>query len=445
MSEQIDLRVCYAYSRSQSEERKACKAVLGEILSGLMAGRKSEFSAFSGKIHSSDISDADFIAGDPSHNELQAGENLPRPVPAVLILPSDNWGRDINSVLKNPAFDVAGVFRMNKLSGESRDSEDFGELAGVVKNLLRQVLRRRAGLHEEDLSKPVDWKVKLEPDCGTEFVSVFSTPAMQKMARQYKDALLDLDTPELRDLRKRAKSFSSKSLESRCNSLREYSLTRVPSLLLLGETGCGKTLLASAAANVIMPNTPLTKINIAAYNSDSIDAMLFGAKEGSFTSSIEDMMGMFIGHCGEVVFLDEIGDMDAESQTRLLTYMDNAHVLPRGMTESVCAPCILIAATNKDVKNDSSFRKDILNRFDHVIEIPALRARTKDLRLLISMLLQDKRINPGKVERISLDAVERIESRDFPGNFRELRFCISQAVNKAYSEGSRIICVRHLV
>ena len=57
MSEQIDLRVCYAYSRSQSEERKACKAVLGEILSGLMAGRKSEFSAFSGKIHSSDISD----------------------------------------------------------------------------------------------------------------------------------------------------------------------------------------------------------------------------------------------------------------------------------------------------------------------------------------------------------------------------------------------------
>ena len=80
-----------------------------------------------------------------------------------------------------------------------------------------------------------------------------------------------------------------------------------------------------------------------------------------------------------------------------------------------------------------------------MIEIPALRERTKDLRLLISMLLQDKRINPGKVERISLDAVERIESRDFPGNFRELRFCISQAVNKAYSEGSRIICVRHLV
>ena len=69
MSEQIDLRVCYAYSRSQSEERRACKAVLGEILSGLMSGRKSEFSAFSGKIHSSDISDADFIAGDPSHNK----------------------------------------------------------------------------------------------------------------------------------------------------------------------------------------------------------------------------------------------------------------------------------------------------------------------------------------------------------------------------------------
>ena len=140
--------------------------------------------------------------------------------------------------------------------------------------------------------------------------------------------------------------------------------------------------------------------------------------------------------------------MEAESQTRLLTYMDNAQVLPRGMAESVCAPCILIAATNKDVRNDDSFRKDILNRFDHVIEIPSLRERKQDLRLLVSMILQDSKINPAadgkrKAERISLDAINYLESCEYPGNFRELKFCISQAVNNAFSEGCRCLCLRH--
>ena len=140
--------------------------------------------------------------------------------------------------------------------------------------------------------------------------------------------------------------------------------------------------------------------------------------------------------------------MNPESQTRLLTYMDNAQVLPRGMADSVCAPCILIAATNKDVRNDASFRKDILNRFDHVIEIPSLRERKQDLRLLISMILQDSKINPfaggrRKAERISLDAIKYLEGRIYPGNFRELKFCISQAVGNAFSEGCDCLCLRH--
>ena len=115
--------------------------------------------------------------------------------------------------------------------------------------------------------------------------------------------------------------------------------------MILGETGCGKSLLSGGAASVIMPGKKLARVNISSYDTNSIDVMLFGAKEGSFTSSKEDIPGLFIEHCGEVVFLDEIGDMEAESQTRLLTYMDNAQVLPRGIADSVCAPCIKLKKT----------------------------------------------------------------------------------------------------
>ncbi|MBQ7545248.1 MAG: sigma-54-dependent Fis family transcriptional regulator [Synergistaceae bacterium] len=452
----IDVRVCYAYDMSaQVEERRQFKALLGEILEGLKAGGKQEFFAFSGKIRKSDITEADLIIGDPSHNSFKwispAEKESMQPVPALIILSSDVWSSDINNVLMNPVFNVMGVFRLAKLLGEGRDPEDFGEFAGVFKKILRQVLRKKAGLHEEDLSKPTDWKAKLDSGCSTDFVSLFSSPSMQLMARRYKDAVLDIDTPELRKVR--SQHFRSSTMSERLSELSGFGFgknARVPSMLILGETGCGKTLLATAAASVIMHNRPLTKINIASYTKDSVDAVLFGSVKGSYTGSITDRLGIFIEHCGEVVFLDEIGDMDAEIQTRLLTYMDNGNVLPRGMDRPVCVPCILIAATNRDVRHDPSFRKDIVNRFEHVIEIPALRERKQDIRLLISMVLQDARINPAspdgkrRAERISLDAIEYIEGKDFPGNFRELRFCLSQAVNKAYSEGSRCICVRHL-
>ena len=186
-------------------------------------------------------------------------------------------------------------------------------------------------------------------------------------------------------------------------------------------------------------------------NKESIGLMLFGAEKGSYTDSDRDRMGVLIGHCGEVVFLDEIGDMDIETQTHLLTYMDNGQVMPRGMASAVCSPCILIAATNKDVNNDSTFRKDILNRFEHVIEIPPIRERKQDMRLLISILLQNNKLNPfisdvqRKVQRISLDAIKYLEDREYSGNFRELKFRITQAVNSAFIEGNSCLCLRHFL
>lgn len=166
------------------------------------------------------------------------------------------------------------------------------------------------------------------------------------------------------------------------------------------------------------------------------------------------MPGAFIYHCGGTVFLDEIGDMSLESQTRLLTYMDDGKVTPLGMNDPILAPCILIAATNKDITNSKSsdFRQDIVHRFDHVIKIPSLKERKQYLRLLISLTLQDDKINPfidiainkRRVERISLDAIKYLEAYDFPGNYRELEFIPRQAVNNAFADGSSCICFRHI-
>ena len=451
-----DINICFAYkSKTEKEQLNLCKSLLNEIISQLMQQGKTEFDSL-GKIKdANDIYNADFIIGNSSHPDFQAKhtdehEQIPvRPIPAVILLTDDIWNKNVNAVSQNPLYDVRAIFRASKLFSAQKDMEEFGQFSEVVKNLLRHVLRKR-GLQERDFSKPVDWKVKVNNDCDTEFISLFSTPSMQRMARKYKDALLSLDDPILRKLRGNMKEMFD--LKKRCAEIKIFlgkTSFRVPSMLLLGETGCGKSLLSSIAASVIMPDKEFTKINISSYNKESIDLMLFGAEKGSYTDSDRDRMGVFIGHCGEVVFLDEIGDMDTETQTHLLTYMDNGQVLPRGMTSTVCSPCILIAATNKDVKNDSTFRKDILNRFEHVIEIPPISERKQDMRLLISMLLQNDNVNPvisnvqRKVQRISLDAIKYLEDREYSGNFRELKFRISQAVNSAYLDGNSCLCLRH--
>ena len=459
-----DINICFAYrTKNESEQLKLCRSLLDDIFAGLIQQGKAEFDSL-GKIKSAnDIYDADFIIGNSSHPDFQINHidmnesNFMRPIPAVILLSDDRWDKNVNTVSRNPLYDVRAIFRASKLFSESRDLEEFGQFSEVIKNLLRDVLRKK-GLKEEDFTKPINWKVKINSDCGTEFISLFSTPSMQRMAKKYKDALLSIDDPVLRKLRDSIKE--SLDLKKRCmeiknffgkNALDNINSYRVPSVLLLGETGCGKSLLSSIAASVIMPDKELTKINISSYNKESIDLMLFGAEKGSYTDSDRDRMGVFIEHCGEVVFLDEIGDMDIETQTHLLTYMDNGQVMPRGMANAVCSPCILIAATNKDVNNDSTFRKDILNRFEHVVEIPSIRERKQDMRLLISILLQNNKLNPfisdvqRKVQRISLDAIKYLEDREYTGNFRELKFRITQAVNSAFLEGNSCLCLRHFL
>ena len=141
------------------------------------------------------------------------------------------------------------------------------------------------------------------------------------------------------------------------------------------------------------------------------------------------------------MFLDEIGDAPAEIQAKLLLYLDNCGFEPRGWpyADGVHSPAYVVAATNRDLKArvaDGSFRSDLYYRFRHRLVVPPLRSRRSDLRVLIDFALQDPSINSltptgRQVERIHIEAIEKLERYEFPGNFRELEDILARAVFNA--------------
>lgn len=146
----IDVNICFAYknSKEQAGYFKTCRELIEGVISSLIeqgrSGVKSEFASLSGKIKTpGGISESDFIIGDPSHpnfHETHASESnlFLHPVPAVILLTNDTWGDDVNFILKNPLYDIRGIFRASKMN----DADEFGRFSEVIKTIVRQILRR---------------------------------------------------------------------------------------------------------------------------------------------------------------------------------------------------------------------------------------------------------------------------------------------------------------
>jgi two-component system, NtrC family, response regulator HydG len=214
-------------------------------------------------------------------------------------------------------------------------------------------------------------------------------------------------------------------------------------VLILGENGTGKDLVASAIhEQSLRANKPFIKVDAGALTESLFESELFGHKKGAFTDAREDRIGRFEAADGGTLFLDEIGNISLQQQAKLLSVLQNRQVIRLGTNEPVPVNIRLICATNlplSELANEQRFRKDLVYRINTVeMMLPPLRKRKEDIPLLAQYYINiyaEKYIKP----KIELDkkAIEKLMNHPFPGNVRELQYTIERAVIMAEGETLR--------
>src|SRR5690554_569559 len=210
-------------------------------------------------------------------------------------------------------------------------------------------------------------------------------------------------------------------------------------ILISGESGTGKELVARAihqqSARAKLPFLP---INCGAIPENLIESELFGHKKGAFTGAFADKKGLFEAAAGGTVFLDEIGELGQPMQVKLLRVLQERKVRPVGAAQELTIDCRILAATNRDLREEVAegrFREDLFYRLSVIpIEVPPLRERGSDLKLLIEHFVDElaaKRPESfGGVEILGIDSstMRILLNYDYPGNVRELQNIIERAV-----------------
>ena len=206
------------------------------------------------------------------------------------------------------------------------------------------------------------------------------------------------------------------------------------SVLVLGETGTGKELIARAVhSNSARKDRPLIKVNCATLPSGLIESELFGHEKGAFTGAGEKRIGRFELAQGGTIFLDEIGEMPPELQVKLLRVLQEHEIERIGGRDTIPIDVRVIAATNRDLQSaldDGSFRRDLYYRLNvFPIRLPPPRERVDDIPLLVHFFVQRYAGKIGrKISRIPASAMDRLIAYRWPGNVRELENVIERAV-----------------
>ena len=205
------------------------------------------------------------------------------------------------------------------------------------------------------------------------------------------------------------------------------------SILIQSDSGTGKELLAKAIHRASQrKDKPFVPINCAAIPDNLLESELFGHRKGAFTGAERDHEGLFTAAEGGTVFLDEIGDMPIEFQSKLLRVLEDYEIRPVGYTESTPTNVRIISATNHDLDDQISngrFREDLFYRLNVVVlELPTLSERREDIPMLTNHFLKKLRQQNPRcvVENFSPEAIELLVTAPWPGNIRQLLNVIEQ-------------------
>jgi DNA-binding NtrC family response regulator len=359
----------------------------------------------------------------------------------------------------------------NTLSGLMEILEEEGyEVRGVESGhkALRTLERERFDILLTDLKMPeidgmqlYEQTQSLAPEMKTVVMTAYSSvkdavDAMKRGVYEYLTKPLNLDElfvilkkavedqslrRENEELKDRLQgSYRFESIIGKSPSMQQvfktiYKVAKSQATVLIrGESGTGKELVARAVHyNSPRANGPMVEISCAAFPETLLESELFGYEKGAFTGADSRKKGRFeLAHNG-TIFLDEIGDVSAGVQTKLLRVLQEKEISRLGSNDSIKVDVRVITATNRDLEHALSnglFREDLYYRLNVIpIFLPPLRERREDIPLLIDHFIKRySKLNNKTMIGIAEDALELCEAYDWPGNVRELENAIENAI-----------------
>jgi transcriptional regulator with GAF, ATPase, and Fis domain len=219
-------------------------------------------------------------------------------------------------------------------------------------------------------------------------------------------------------------------LRAVAESVAGLTRSRPGNVLVEGETGVGKELVARAVAAALGRATPFAAVNVAGVARGVFESQMFGHVAGAFSDARTPAPGIVAAHDGGTLFLDEIGELDLDLQAKLLRLLENREVLPVGAQRPARVDVLVVAATNRDLEEmveRGAFRRDLFARLAMArIHIPALRERSEDIFSVASALAR-RAGGALAPEQVEVEAMERLLLEPWPGNVRELDAALAAA------------------
>ncbi len=284
----------------------------------------------------------------------------------------------------------------------------------------------------------LSFKFPLHDSLGRQLVGGMTLDITERKRAEAALSRLQLENLYLQDELKAAYNFeeivgTSPAIKKVCRAVAQVAGTDA-TVLITGETGTGKELIARALHNLSRRKAkPLIKVNCTALPTGLIESELFGHEKGAFTGAVTRKIGRFELADGGTIFLDEIGDIPPEVQLKLLRVLQEQEFERVGGTQTLKVNVRVIAATNRDLRQAvqaNAFRADLYYRLNvFPLLVPPLRERSEDLGLLAHYFVHQYAAKLGKrIPELSQEAMTRLAAYSWPGNIRELEHLIERAV-----------------